>query len=386
MEPLGDKNLLEFCGEPLVLKLLKNAQKGGLKNFIVVTNKDNKKEVATILQKAKFPAEITTQKDLKQGMAGGVSDGLKLVKNDESVFILGGNDYFDSRVFSKILKTAKGLDGAILAKKITEYFPGGYLQVSCKNSIKQIIEKPTKGKEPSDLINIVAHFFQKAGELKTALKTAKSSRDDVYEVALQTLFSTKKFVAVEYEGTWQAIKYPWHVLELVEIFLKEQKTSISKKASIDKSAQIKGDGVVIETGVRLFSNAVVQGPCYLGKNVIIGNNALVRNSMLGESSSAGYNTEIARSYFSSNVTSHIAYIGDSVVDQGVNFGAFSCTANLRLDKKPVKVLVKKEKIDSKHKTLGAIVGKGAQIGIHAMLMPGCKIPPEDFVKPGEIRK
>ncbi len=386
MEPLGDKNLLEFCGEPLVLKLLKNAKKGGLKNFIVVTNKDNKKGIATILQKAKFPAEITVQRDLKQGMAGGVLDALRLVKGGDPVFILGGNDYFDSRILSKILKVSKEADGAILAKKVEKYFPGGYLQVSCKNLIKRIIEKPEQGKEPSDLINIVAHFFRKAEDLRRALETAKSSRDDVYEVALQSLFSTKKFVAVEYKGVWQAIKYPWHVLELMDLLLKGQKTIISKKASLDRSAQIKGGGVVIEDGVRLFSNAVVHGPCYLGKNVVVGNNALVRGSMLGEGSSAGYNTEIARSYFASSVTAHIAYVGDSVVGRGVNFGAFSCTANLRLDKKTVKVLVKKEKIDSEHKTLGAFVGAGAQIGIHAMLMPGCKVSPEDFVKPGEIRK
>lgn len=386
MAPLGDKNLLKFCGEPLVLKLLKNAKKGGLKNFIVVANKYNKKDIATILQKAKFPAEVTTQKNLDQGMAGGVVDGLGLVKDNESVFVLGGNDYFDYRILPKMLTKTKEVDGVILAKKVKNYFPGGYLQTTGKNFIKKIIEKPEAGKEPSNLVNIVAHFFQKAGDLRAALSSAKSSRDDIYEVALQSLFSTKKFVAIEYAGDWQAIKYPWHVLELMETFLAEQKTTISKKASIDKSAQIKGKGVVIESGVKVFSNAVIQGPCYLGKNAVVGNNALVRNSMLGEGSSAGYNTEIARSYLAQNVTTHIAYVGDSVVDRGVNFGAFSCTANLRLDKKNIKVLVKKEKIDSGHKKLGVIVGRDAQLGIHAMLMPGCKISPEDFVKPGEIRK
>jgi NDP-sugar pyrophosphorylase family protein len=80
----------------------------------------------------------------------------------------------------------------------------------------------------------------------------------------------------------------------------------------------------------------------------------------------------------------MAYIGDSIVDDAVNFGAYSCTANLRLDKKSVRVKIKDESIDSNHTKLGAIVGKGTQIGIGAKLMPGCKTPVQTLVRPGEI--
>lgn len=80
----------------------------------------------------------------------------------------------------------------------------------------------------------------------------------------------------------------------------------------------------------------------------------------------------------------MAYIGDSVVDDNVNFGAFSCTANLRLDKKNVRVKIKEALIDSHHTKLGAIIGQGTQIGIGAKLMPGCKSPVETLIRPGEI--
>ncbi|MCF7906166.1 NTP transferase domain-containing protein [Candidatus Gracilibacteria bacterium] len=386
MEPLGDKNLLEFCGKPLILHLLENAKKGGAKNFIVVVNKNNKKEIATLLQKAKIATEIKEQRNLDEGMAGGVLDGLGLVSYNESVLVLGGNDYFDAEVLKKIIEQGQKHDGAILAKELQNYFPGGYLQVCCKNFITSIIEKPGEGNEPSKLVNIVAHYFSRAGDLHEALGKAKSNKDDVYEVALSLLLKTKKFVAVPYKGVWQAVKYPWHVLELMEIVLASQKTKISKKAQIAKSAKLNGLGIVVEDGARIFDNAVVQGPCYVGKNAVVGNNALVRNSIIGENSVAGYNTEIARSFLARNVTTHIAYVGDSVIDEGVNFGAFSCTANLRLDKKTVRVKIKEERIDSHHEKLGAIVGGGAQIGIHAMLMPGAKIDADDFVEPGQIKK
>ncbi len=386
MAPLSDKNLLEFCGEPLVLRLLKGAQEGGLENFVVVTNGENTKAIREILEKNNFPAEITTQKNLDDGMAGGVVDGLELVSEDESVFVLGGNDYIEPSAYTDLLEQSKNKDGGILAKKMKKYFPGGYLQVASKNKITSIVEKPGEGKEPSDLVNIVAHYFTSAGDLKQSLKAARSQNDDVYEVALQALFETKNFVAVEYSGIWQAVKYPWHVLELGEIFLSQQKTNISPVAEIADSAIIKGEGVFIDDGARVFENAVIQGPCYIGKNAIVGNNALVRNSILGEKSVAGYNTEIARSFLSPNVTTHIAYVGDTVADRDVNFGAFSCTANLRLDKKTVRVQIKKEKIDSLHEKLGAIIGAGAQVGTHAMLMPGVKIERAKLCPPGEVQK
>lgn len=385
--PLSDKNFLEFCGEPLILKLLKNAQQAGLKNFVIVSNGENLEAIQAVCNGVDFlhNVEIVVQQQLDQGMAGGITDGLTKVDDDEAVFIMGGNDYVDPSIYTEILETGNQYDGAILAKHMEQYFPGGYLEIDSNKKVLSMIEKPGEGNEPSNLVNIVGHYFTQSGDLKAALLQAKSDKDDAYEVALDHLFQTKHFKAVEYQGVWQAIKYPWHVLEMMEIFLQQQEDiTIHPSAEIAESATIKGTGVVIEEGAKVFDNAVIQGPAYIGKNTIVGNNALVRGTNLGTGSVAGYNTEIARSFLAQNVSTHIAYVGDSVVDSGVNFGAYSCTANMRLDKAPVKVKIKGERVDSHHDKLGAIVGKDVQIGIHASLMPGAKI--EDHVGPSEIVK
>ncbi len=382
--PLSDKNFLEFCGKPLILHLLENARAGGLGNFVIVSNGDNLEAIKEVCTNVDFlkNVEIVVQEDLETGMAGGIAIGLTKVEDTDSVFIMGGNDYVESQVYNQILKQAEGKDGAILAKHMDQYFPGGYLEIDPQNKVLSMVEKPGEGNEPSNLVNIVGHFFQKSADLKSALTQAQSTKDDVYETALDVLFKTKHFVAVEYDGIWQAIKYPWHVLEMMDVFLNKQVSTIHPTAQIAESAVIKGEHVVIAAGARIFENAVIQGPCYIGENATVGNNALVRNTNIGARSGAGYNTEIARSFLSHDVSSHIAYIGDSVVDAEVNFGAYSCTANLRLDKAPVQVKIKGERVDSHHQKLGAIVKKGCQIGIHAMLMPGVKV--EDHVGPGEV--
>ena len=387
MAPISDKNFLDFCGEPLILRLLKNAHKGGLQNFVIVGNTENKNKIEALCAEHDFlsNAQVVVQPG-NEGMAEGITEGLTCVEDDEPLTILGGNDYVNPDIYGQILEQSQGLDGGILAKKMTEYFPGGYLSLNNDGTIQSIVEKPGEGNEPSDVVNIVVHHFSRAGDLKQALSDSQSYHDDLYEVALDKLFKSGKYKAVEYDDYWQAVKYPWHVLQLADLCLSQQETAISKQANIADSAILRGDNIVIEDRATIYDNAAIIGPCYIGKNAVVGNNALVRNSIISENSSAGYNTEIARSYLAPNVTTHIAYIGDSVIDSGVNFGAYSCTANLRLDKADVKVNVKDQRIDSKMPKLGAIVGPDAQVGIHAALMPGCKVEAGELVPPHSLKK
>ena len=386
MQPIEDKNFLEFCGEPLIVKLLKNAQAAGCDDFIIVSNQSNYNQITTLCQKVEFlnHSQVIIQQDLSTGMAGGILAALKKVGPEENIIILNGNDLVTPQAITEVIKTGTQNDGAILGQIRESYFPGGYLQVDGEKKITSIIEKPGAGNEPSNLVNIVVHYFKKAGDLKQILSTVTSDQDDTYEVALDQCFKTQNLKAVMYDGPWQAIKYPWHVLEMMNIFLSSQETYISEEAQISQSATIKGDRVVIEAGVKVFENAVICGPCYIGKNTIIGNGALVRHAHIGANTSVGYNTEIARSWLNHDVTTHIAYIGDSIIESGVNFGAFSCTANLRLDKKDVRVKIKENLINSHHQKLGAIVGKNVQIGVGVKLMPGSKVDKNTLIKPNTI--
>ena len=386
MTPIEDKNFLDFCGEPLILKLLKNAQLAGSDDFIIVSNKNNYKKVTTLCQNTEFlnNSQVVIQEELDTGMAGGILAALENITTNEALLILNGNDLVEPQAITEVIKTGAQNDGAILGQVRENYFPGGYLQIDGNNHIKSIIEKPGAGNEPSKLVNIVVHYFKNSQTLKDTLNTTSSNKDDCYEVALDTLFKSQNFKAVTYDGLWQAIKYPWHVLEMMDIFLTSQETKISDKAEISESATIKGGSIIIESGVKIFENAVICGPCYIGENVIIGNGSLIRNSHIGKNTCIGYNTEVARSWINNNVTAHIAYIGDSIIESGVNFGAYSCTANLRLDKKDVRVKIKETVVDSLHQKLGSIVGKNVQIGVGAKLMPGSKVEKDTLIKPNTI--
>ncbi len=388
MHPLPDKNLLKFCGKPLLFHLLKNLKEGGLTDFIIVANEFNQEAIAKLLETYKIPAKITVQPNLDDGMAGAVLAGLELVPEDDEVMVHNAQDFVNSKIYHKILTKALECDGVILAKKVKSYFPGGYLEVDENNKILSIVEKPGAGNEPSDLVNIVAHFFKNSRDLKAALSAAQSSKDDVYEVALQKLFNARNFYAIEYEGMWQAIKFPFHVLDMARFFLAERcgENYVADSAKISPNAIWQGTGIYIDEGVRVFDHACISGPCFIGKNSIIGNNALVRESIIGENCEIGFCSEIARSWLADNISVHHAYIGDSIIDKDVNFGAFSVTTNLRLDKKTVKIKVKDQLLDTRRQKFGCIVGEGSQIGSGAKIMPGRTLDKGTLVEPNAVYK
>ena len=94
---------------------------------------------------------------------------------------------------------------------------------------------------------------------------------------------------------------------------------------------------------------------------------------------AGYSTEIGRSYLNHDVWMHSNYIGDSIIDHNVSFGAGTVLGNLRFDEKNVKVKIKKERIDTGMNKFGAIVGSGVRFGINSSTNPGVKIGKDCFI-------
>jgi len=373
MDPISDKNLLEFCGIPLITHQVRALKKAGFEHIVVVGNQENLEGLEKALEH-ESDVDFVIQENTQLGMAGGVLSGSKKLKSDV-VMIMSTNDVFEGQLFHDLLETAKksACEGVIAGKKVMSYFPGGYLKLNAENFITSIIEKPGAGNEPSDTVNLVCHIYKRFSEFKELLFSSESQRDDLYEVALDNYMQKgAQMKLFKYEGYWQPIKYPWHLLPLMLHFLGQQEHFISEKATIAETAVIRGK-VIIEEGVKVFDHAVIQGPCYIGANSVIANNALVRESTIGRNSVVGFSTEVARSYVHHDVWFHSNYIGDSVLDSNVSFGAGTVLGNLRFDEENIKVNVKGERMDTGLNKLGAIIGSGTRIGINSSVNPGIRI-------------
>jgi len=376
--PLTEKTLFPLCGTNLLELTTQRLKQAGCEDIILVGGAHNLADVAQ-----HYPAYQTIeQKDLSLGMRGALLSALPLC-GDDPVLVVCANDIIDPEGYRSLLVSSlqPSVDGAMLAQRRERYFPGGYLQLE-EERITAIMEKPGAGNEPSDLVNIVAHVHNAPAKLLAALKEAPAGTDDGYEQALTNLFGTLTYRAVPYERYWQAVKYPWHLLELLPHLLGNiGEQSIHSSAVIHPSAVIDGP-VVLGEGVRVFPHATVRGPCYIGPHSIVANNALVRGSSIGPNCVVGYSTEVKASIFAEHVWTHSNYIGDSIIGENVSFGAGSITGNLRLDEGEISSVVQGEKVSTGLHKLGVIVGQGCRFGIHTSVNPGVKVGAGTFVNSG----
>ena len=378
-----DKFLLKFLGKPLLQHQIELALKAGLKDFVIIGNPFNIEKIKEVCRGLKGNFEFAIQKEPK-GMADAVLSGKKFL--GEEFLVINPNDIFELTAYQRILEAFRKFqcDAYIIGYKVKSYFPGGYLEMNEDGELIRIHEKPGEGNEPSDLINIVIHLHRNFEDFLKYLEKTKSKKDDVYECAITRMAQDGyKVKVVMYDGFWKAIKYPWHIFDVMEFFLdRVERPRVSNTSKISEKANIYGN-VIIEDNVRILENATIRGPCYIGRNTLIGNNALIWNkSHIGDNCVIGFSSEIKHSYICDNCWFHMSYIGDSIISENCSFGAGTITANFRFDEKEVKVNVKGERISTDRIKFGAIVGKNSKTGVNSCLMPGVKVGPNSIVGPG----
>ena len=406
VSPIEDKNFVTFCGKYLIEWQLAALIGLGINEFVVVGNKDNFKlldeftaEFKEYFKDSDFSLNLVMQKKQADGMAGGLMVCREYF-DDEPCLIVSCNDVVDVAAYKRVIETAErfakenenSMAGALLGYKVVEYFPGGYMKLGHENKIEGVVEKPHKGKEPSDYVNIVVHYHENYDVLYDALKNVKSAKDDLYEVALDNLIKAgNDFRMVPYDGFWQPLKFPWHIAILDKHFLKKRAEEIDgdpnyevigealvhESAQISEKAAIKGD-VIIEAGVKVLENAVIQGPAYLEEGCIVGNNALFRQSFAGQRCVIGFSTEVARSHMGDDVWTHSNYIGDSIIGSNVSFGAGAITANLRLDEGEIKW----QDEPTGQTKLGLVPGNHIRVGVNTCLMPGISVGSNSMIGGG----
>jgi NDP-sugar pyrophosphorylase family protein len=377
-----DKFLLDFLGKSLLEHQIRLACEAGLSHFVVIGNPENIARIDKISKKIPgVKVDLALQKK-----SLGIADALKRVEPflQGQLLVINPNDVFSGSAYTKIVTAAEKASASsyILGYQVKKYFPGGYLQVNSQNELLHIVEKPSPGKEPSNLVNILIHCHNKSEELFRYIETVQTTRDDVYECALDNMVKGgHKIKVVPYSDFWAPIKYPWHIFKVMEYFLDNAQPYIAPSARISEKAVIEGK-VILSDNVKVLENAVIRGPVYIGANSIIGNNALVRDySHIGSNSVIGYSTEVKHSYIGDNCWFHSNYIGDSIVDDNCSLGAGTLLANFRLDEGYIQIKVGDSLVDTGYDKLGAIMGRGCRVGVNASLMPGVRVGPDSFVGP-----
>ncbi|HAI97984.1 TPA: hypothetical protein DCL30_00370 [Candidatus Peribacteria bacterium] len=373
--PLAEKTLFPVCQTNLLSVQIERLRRAGCTDIVLVGGAHNLPQASALFP----PLPTIEQEDLNLGMRGALLSALPQCGR-EPVLIICGNDIVDASAYEQLLASSreKGVAGCLLAQRRERYFPGGYLQTK-GDRILSIVEKPEEGKEPSDLVNIVAHVHNDASLLLTALQTTHTKEDDGYERALASLFPVYEYRAVVYEGMWTAVKFPWHLLAFKDLLLAEvHQPRIHPSAQIHPTAVIEGP-VVLGEGVRIFPHATVRGPCVIGRGSLIGNNTLVRDASIGDHCVIGFSSEVKSSILGHHVWTHMSFVGDSVIGNNVSFGGGCMTGNLRLDEGEISSAVHETPMKTDLTKFGTAIGDDCRLGISVDINPGVKIGGGTFV-------
>jgi bifunctional N-acetylglucosamine-1-phosphate-uridyltransferase/glucosamine-1-phosphate-acetyltransferase GlmU-like protein len=148
-------------------------------------------------------------------------------------------------------------------------------------------------------------------------------------------------------------------------------------------AVLAGGELSIGKGVLVESGAFIKGPAIIGDQSEIRQGAYLRgHCLVGARCVVGHVTEVKHAIFLDDAKAgHFAYLGDSILGNGVNLGAGTKLANLRFTGGDVLVKTPDGPISSGLRKFGAIFGDKAQTGCNAVTNPGTVLGKKSIVLP-----
>lgn len=396
------KSLFKIMGKSLIWYTINGLRKAGIKDLFIIQSpkRDVEKEIGNFRFSDNLKIKYIIQPEPK-----GMGNVLTLIRKfiNGQFFVLNAERIDSESIIKKLkVKSEKFKVKAVLAGRKTDT-PKLFGMARLKGDrILEIIEKPEKENEPSD-IKVVGIYLLEPGFFEAYDRVKKHHYD--FEDAL-SLYMEKNDVKIEiFDKTDEgeiSLKYPWHLFKAEKyLFDKHLKRRISKSARIAENAIIQGK-VYIGENTKIFEGAVIKGPCYIGDNCTIGNNSLIREySNLENDVLVGAFAEVARTIFQKDVHIHSGFFGDSIFGSSCRVGAGTITANARIDREEIVAKLKvprsrtsslrgkkneKLKIKTGLKSLGAIIGDNVKIGVHSSLMPGVLVGSNSLIGPRSLVK
>ena len=393
LQPLTNntpKPLLKVLGIPILKRLIDSFLKNDVKSFVIITNYLEDK-IKTYLTEQFSTLDIcyVHQKELK-GTGNAFLLAESYIKDEFFIGVYGDCLYSESLIKQTVDAANKNI--LSVGGKFTEETESfGIIVEESENIPKEIIEKPPKEEILKGYANIGIYSLSKdifkilhnQEENKMISARGEYEIPDAVNVLLKNNKYQKKLLKLRENDYWFDLGHPWSLLEATKQILSQIEQKI--EGVMEEGVYVKGK-IVLEKGAILRSGTYVEGPAFFDEGADIGPNTYIRKfSYIGKNSRIGNGCEVKNSVIGNNThAAHLSYIGDSILDENCNLGAGTITANLRLDKGNISVIIKGKKEDSKRRKLGAIIGEGVETGIGVLIMPGIKIGKGSWIGAGTI--
>ena len=187
-----NKQLLPLLDKPMFFYPLSILMLCGIKNFLFIINKDQKKNFTKIIGPTKdLGINIQYKEQLKpNGLPEAFSLGKKFIANDPIIMTLGDNFFYGSMISPLLKKSFNMNEGANIylypSKNTSSY---GVVELNKNGTIKKIIEKPVFTK--SNLVITGLYAFD--SNVVNYIKNLKPSlRNELEIVDLINIYKRKK--------------------------------------------------------------------------------------------------------------------------------------------------------------------------------------------------
>jgi bifunctional UDP-N-acetylglucosamine pyrophosphorylase/glucosamine-1-phosphate N-acetyltransferase len=369
------KHLVKVGGKPILEHCVDALKSCGLTEIVIVTHYMSEAIRQYFCDGEKLGLKITY---VEQAEVLGTGNAVSAVEPyvDGDFVLVYGDLLFAPDAAKNIIHLYEMEKPAAVMAVVPVEKPENYGIVEFENEkvVKRIIEKPAPSKAPSKLANAGLYVLSK--EIFGKLKRTKASVRGEWELtdALSLLIKDEKAVLATKisKDDWIDIGRPWDLLEANSWALKRMEHKVC--GTVENGAHLIGPVTVAETA-RIRSGAYIEGPTFIDEGSDIGPNCYIRPcTSIGKNVRVGNACEIKNSIIMDGThVNHLSYVGDSILCERCNLAAGTITANLRLDDRNVKMLVKGEIVDTGRRKLGAILGDNVKTGINALLMPGVKV-------------
>jgi|TARA_B110000914_G_scaffold220866_1_gene231652 UDP-N-acetylglucosamine diphosphorylase/glucosamine-1-phosphate N-acetyltransferase len=363
MWPLTENNpkpLLPIGGLPIIERQIYELKKVGVKNIHILIGYQMKDISDKLKNGNKYKVNINyiTQEEQKgTGHAVGLANG---VINDR-FYCINGDMVINAENLKNLNQDEKNL--AMMVTEVEDCSNFGVVE-SQNNYLISIVEKGMKGK---GTINAGSYIFDK--RIFEAIDGINKSIRGEYELtdALQAIAESIR--TVNHNGFWKDIGSPWDLITANENYMEDINEEI--QGIIEENVTIKGKLYLGKKSI-IKAGTYIEGPVWIGEDCVIGPNAYLRKgTTLCGSNKVGASSEVKNSILMKGAKApHHNYVGDSIIGNNSNLGSGTKIANLRLDKKNIKVIHQGKRNDSGRRKLGAIIGDNVNTGINTSINAG----------------
>lgn len=367
------KVMLPLAGRPMLEHLVIAARDAGIREFIFVVGYG---EASVRNHFGDGEALGVSIRYVTQKRQRGTGDAVLTVSDliQTRFLLLNGDMILTKTDISNMLTSQAPSMGVYSSSHPEDY---GVVTLS-GDRISGLEEKSIKPK--SDQINAGMYLFDP--DIFSRLQTITPSPRGELELtdALIPYIADGTLRGVILEN-WADMGSPWDLLGVHEEMMKE--VTPSNEGTIEEGVILKGS-VWIGKETVIKSGTYIEGPCIIGEGCRIGPHAYLRpGTAIGDTCHIGHSSEIKNSIIMDNTNvPHFSYIGDSIIGSGCNFGAGTKIANLRHDKKNIKIGGN----DTRRHKFGAVIGDDVLFGINCSVNVGtiignhCRIGPHILVE------